>query len=127
MSAVRELDVDSVPLEEIDVSRPELFLNDTWQPWFARLREEASEAYQSIGKANRDVSKLTAEVGLLDLKMQKHRCEIGRYVSNHAGSDATCRQLCKEHSHLVAQMQSLRSSIALNHKLATMASDSNSP
>ena len=27
-----------VPLEEIDVSRPELYRNDTWQPWFARLR-----------------------------------------------------------------------------------------
>ena len=34
-------DVDAVPLEEIDVSRPELYLNDTWQPWFARLRREA--------------------------------------------------------------------------------------
>ena len=34
-------DIDAVPLEEIDVSRPELYLNDTWQPWFARLRKEA--------------------------------------------------------------------------------------
>lgn len=33
--------VEAVPLEEIDVSRPELFENDTWQPWFARLRREA--------------------------------------------------------------------------------------
>ncbi len=33
--------VDAVPLEEIDVSRPELFQNDTWRPWFARLRREA--------------------------------------------------------------------------------------
>ena len=32
---------DAVPLEEIDVSRPELFQNDTWRPWFARLRREA--------------------------------------------------------------------------------------
>ena len=35
------LDINCVPLEEVDVSRPELFLNDTWQPWFARLRSEA--------------------------------------------------------------------------------------
>ncbi|NIP15789.1 MAG: cytochrome P450 [Pseudomonadales bacterium] len=34
-------EVAEVPLGEIDVSRPELFRNDTWQPWFARLREEA--------------------------------------------------------------------------------------
>ena len=32
---------NSVPLEEIDVSRPELYRDDTWRPWFARLREEA--------------------------------------------------------------------------------------
>ena len=34
-----------VPLEEIDVSRPELYRNDTWRPWFARLRKEAPVHY----------------------------------------------------------------------------------
>ena len=43
--AATETEVDSVPLEEIDVSRPELFANDTWQPWFARLRREAPVHY----------------------------------------------------------------------------------
>lgn len=86
-----------------------------------KLRIEASNAYQSIGKANRDVSKLTAEIGLLELQMKDHYCEIGRYVSNHAGTEPICTEICKDHSHLVAQMQSLRSSIALNHKLAAMA------
>ena len=38
-------DIGSVPIEEVDVSRPELFLNDTWQPWFARLRDEAPVHY----------------------------------------------------------------------------------
>ena len=41
MHAIEDSDVNSVKLEEIDVSRPELFQNDTWQPWFARLRKEA--------------------------------------------------------------------------------------
>lgn len=86
-----------------------------------KLRVEASSAYQSIGKANRDMSKLTADIGLIDLEMKEHHCEIGRYVSNHAGSDPVCTKICKDHAHLVAQMQSLRSSIALNHKLAAMA------
>jgi cytochrome P450 len=36
---------ESVPLEKIDVSRPELFQTDTWQPWFARLRREAPVHY----------------------------------------------------------------------------------
>lgn len=33
-------DIANTPLEEIDVSRPELFKSDSWQPWFARLRRE---------------------------------------------------------------------------------------
>ena len=86
-----------------------------------KLRVEASSAYQSIGKANRDRSKLSAEIGLLEVEMKHHHCEIGRYVSNHAGTDPICTKICRDHAHLIAQMQSLRSSIALNHKLAAMA------
>ena len=41
MANAQELDVANCPLEDIDVSRPELFKKDTWQPWFARLRKEA--------------------------------------------------------------------------------------
>jgi cytochrome P450 len=41
MGTVQTVDVAGVPVEEIDVSRPERFGNDTWQPWFARLRREA--------------------------------------------------------------------------------------
>lgn len=41
MSVGDSMDINSVPLEEVDVSRPELFQNDTWRPWFARLRSEA--------------------------------------------------------------------------------------
>jgi len=35
----------STPLEEIDVSQPDLFKNDTWAPWFDRLRTEAPVHY----------------------------------------------------------------------------------
>ena len=31
---------DSLPLDAIDVSDPQLFLDDVWQPYFARLRHE---------------------------------------------------------------------------------------
>lgn len=41
MNAMPDQDVNQVPLEEIDVSRPELFRDDSWRPWFARLRKEA--------------------------------------------------------------------------------------
>ena len=40
-----ESNANDTPLEEIDVSRPELYQNDTWQPWFARLRREAPVHY----------------------------------------------------------------------------------
>lgn len=86
-----------------------------------RLRDEASSAYQNMGKANRDKSKLHAEAGLIEEHMKEHYSTIGRYISMNAGTDPICAQLCKENSHLVAQMQSLRSSIALNHKLAAIA------
>ena len=33
-------DINDIPLDKIDVSRPELFRDETWQPWFARLRRE---------------------------------------------------------------------------------------
>jgi cytochrome P450 len=47
MSSVlkEQQEVDLLPLEEIDVSRPELFRDDTWRPWFARLRREAPVHY----------------------------------------------------------------------------------
>jgi cytochrome P450 len=45
MANAQELDVANCPLEDIDVSRPELFKKDTWQPWFARLRKEAPIHY----------------------------------------------------------------------------------
>jgi hypothetical protein len=86
-----------------------------------RLRDEASSAYQIIGRANRDMSKLAADMGVIRNERKLHFCEIGRYVSHHVGIDPICTQICKDHAHLVAQMQSLRSSIALNHKLASMA------
>ena len=40
-------EVSTLSLDKIDVSRPELFHNDTWQPWFARLRKEAPVHFQA--------------------------------------------------------------------------------
>ena len=45
MANAQEMDVANCPLEDIDVSRPELFKKDTWQPWFARLRKAAPIHY----------------------------------------------------------------------------------
>jgi len=40
-------DVNTLSLAEIDVSQPELFHQDIWQPWFARLRKESPVHYQA--------------------------------------------------------------------------------
>lgn len=45
MGIGEHINVNDVPLDKIDVSRPEIFLNDNWQPWFERLRKEAPVHY----------------------------------------------------------------------------------
>jgi cytochrome P450 len=39
------MDINSISLEQIDVSNPSIFESDTWQPWFSRLRQEAPVHY----------------------------------------------------------------------------------
>ncbi len=43
--ATQSDDVQSIPLDKLDVSDPILFQEDRWQPFFARLREEAPVHY----------------------------------------------------------------------------------
>jgi cytochrome P450 len=50
MSEATELDVNDIPLDQIDVSDPTLYQNDNWQPYFKRLREEAPVHYQAESK-----------------------------------------------------------------------------
>ena len=45
MSEASQLDVNSIPLDQIDVSDPGIFQNDNWQPYFERLRNEAPVHY----------------------------------------------------------------------------------
>jgi hypothetical protein len=37
----QQIEVDQIPLAEIDVSEAALYRNDSWRPYFARLRREA--------------------------------------------------------------------------------------
>ena len=45
MSETDTKDVNSIALDQIDVSEPGIFGNDTWRPWFARLRAESPVHY----------------------------------------------------------------------------------
>lgn len=47
MSEASQIDVNDIPLEQIDVSNPTLYERDCWQPYFARLRKEAPVHYQA--------------------------------------------------------------------------------
>jgi cytochrome P450 len=38
-------DPSTIALDQLDVSQPSLFAQDRWQPWFARLRQEAPVHY----------------------------------------------------------------------------------
>lgn len=82
-----------------------------------KRRTEASEAFQMIGDANKEISALRAELGLLETRMRQLFAEIGRHVSRHAFHDQACAAAAKEQSGLVEVMRALRRSIAFNHRL----------
>lgn len=83
-----------------------------------RTRQAASGAFQKIGEANRRLSSLKAEVGVVESKMQQLFIDIGRHVSLAAESDPACRAVARNQRSLVSVMSALRKSIRLNHTLS---------
>lgn len=85
------------------------------------LRAHASEAFQTIGEGNKEISILRAESGVIDTRMRQLYAEIGRYVSRNANQDPACATASASHHGLVDVMRAMRRSIALNHRLAGTA------
>ena len=83
-------------------------------------RAEASVAFQQIGQANRDISALKAQQGLIDTQMRQLYSEIGRHVSRNAFINDQCRNAAKGHIPMIVVMRALRKSVAMNHRLAGM-------
>ncbi len=83
-------------------------------------RAEASVAFQQIGQANRDISALKAQQGLIDTQMRQLYSEIGRHVSRNAFVNEQCRNAAKGHIPMIDVMRALRKSVAMNHRLAGM-------
>jgi chromosome segregation ATPase len=83
-------------------------------------RAEASVAFQQIGQANRDISSLKAQLGLIDTQMRQLFSEIGRHVSRNAFVNDQCRMAAKGHIPMIDVMRALRKSVAMNHRLAGM-------
>jgi len=83
-------------------------------------RAEASEAFQQIGQANRDISAHKAQLGLIDTQMRQLFSEIGRHVSRNAFVNEQCKSAAKGHIPMIDVMRALRRSVAMNHRLAGM-------
>ena len=83
-------------------------------------RSEASVAFQQIGQANRDISSLKAQLGLIDTQMRQLFSEIGRHVSRNAFVNEQCKSAAKGQFPMIDVMRALRRSVAMNHRLAGM-------
>jgi predicted nucleic acid-binding Zn-ribbon protein len=92
-------------------------LDETIESRRKDLRDEALGSYQSIGKANRDISSCRSELGVVEKEMASLFCEIGRYVAINADHE-NCRRATRKHRGLIHQMTALRESVAMNNHLA---------
>lgn len=81
-------------------------------------REEASEAFQLIGEANRKMASFKVELGIIETQMQQLFSEIGRHISRNATNNPHCRSAAKGNQSMVEVMRALRRSINFNHRLA---------
>ena len=79
-------------------------------------KDETSESYSQISRANKDITKYQAELGLLQEEDSVLCREIGRYL-NINFKDPACKKVYAKHSGLLEQLTLLRKSIAWNRKL----------
>lgn len=79
-------------------------------------RDETSESYAQISRANKDITKFQAELGLLQEEDAALCREIGRFLNvNH--KNPACKKAYAKHSGLLEQLKILRDSVAWNRKL----------
>ena len=79
-------------------------------------KDETSESYSQISRANKDITKYQAELGLLQEEDSVLCREIGRYL-NLNFKDPACKKVYAKHSGLLEQLTLLRDSVAWNRKL----------
>ena len=79
-------------------------------------KNESTEAFSRISKANRDITKHKAELGVLQEKQGVLFREVGRFLNvNPKRKD--CGKACREHRGILEQTRLLFQSIELNRKL----------
>ena len=79
-------------------------------------KDETSESYSQISRANKDITKHQAELGLLQEEDSALCREVGRYL-NVNFKDPACKKVYAKHSGLLEQLRLLRDSVAWNRKL----------
>jgi len=79
-------------------------------------KDETSESYAQISRANKDITKFQAELGLLQEEDNVLCREIGRYL-NMNYKDPDCKKAYAKHSGLLEQLTLLRNSVTWNRKL----------
>ncbi len=105
----KELEEGDAELDELDRKLGEIR---------QERRNHASEAFQIIGEANREISGHRAELGLIETQISQLYSEVGRFVSRNRGRNPACAEASKGHDSLVGIMRCLRSSVSMNHRLS---------
>ncbi len=77
---------------------------------------EATEAFAQISKANRDITKFQAELGLLHEEQAKIFREVGRFLNLNSNRE-DCKAACKDHRGIQEQTRLLSESVQWNRDL----------
>ncbi len=84
----------------------------------SNYRDEATENYEVIGKANKALSAYRSQLGLLDGKLIEHYAEIGNHISKERFTNGQCREATEEKAGLCKIIRALRVSIDYNYELS---------
>jgi Rps23 Pro-64 3,4-dihydroxylase Tpa1-like proline 4-hydroxylase len=76
----------------------------------------SSKVFSRISKANRDITKHRADLGLIQEEQAILFHEVGRFLNIHS-TRFDCREACQEHEGIQEQTRLLQQSIDLNQKL----------
>ncbi len=81
-------------------------------------KDDATNNYEIMGKANKAISHYRSQLGLLDGKIMEHYDEIGKNISKDYFIDSECREAACTKEPLIKLMKALRQSIQFNYELA---------
>lgn len=81
----------------------------------------SSSSYQDIGKTNRTLSDNHSQLGKKRRELDALFRTIGKHIIEEKEHDITCHTIAMQHPRFTNQLDVLRRSIQLNHRLAILA------